>query len=59
MNPTNHYQFPQPKYEEGQHVQSDSGEKGVIAAFTYANFHKLRQVILTQLRHPVLANFGR
>ena len=23
-----------------------------------ANFHKLRQVILTQLRHPVLANFG-
>lgn len=37
MNPTNTYQFPQPKYEEGQHVQSvhSKNEKGVIAAVIY------------------------
>jgi hypothetical protein len=29
------FQFPQPKYEEGQHVQSNHGEKGVIVALTY------------------------
>jgi hypothetical protein len=35
VNQTNLYQFPQPKYEEGQHIQSSSGECGIIAAFTY------------------------
>ncbi|MBW4580673.1 MAG: hypothetical protein KME42_14000 [Tildeniella nuda ZEHNDER 1965/U140] len=29
------YKFPQPKFEEGQHVQTPGGNCGVVSAFTY------------------------